>query len=426
MKIKHVNLVENIFEQNDIELLQNIHIPTKNNSLFLSDHFVHQNPQFTKLVRYLNDIELWSKRIPEVINLESFHSLRMELIEDFEKYKTTNKKKDIQHKFLIDIDNNVGYYKNFKVEISSRVLLVEGITQKHINKWRLKSSFWYEIYANYRNRPELFEPEKWNKLDWMERDEAYDNYIDWCGGLYEIRHRKGNYIIQFDNVDILNVSDEDNLYKKIKAYILISRRWTSRGNPKMGTVFGFGIYDSTWTEKRLRKEMNDFKELILDNIEELISNLSGRWLFAGILLCFIDNGTDEEKFIALSLLILMLINRVNFKASSSLAPRGIRDIWSQQNYMMEEEKEFLINKVLPLTKKKDFESFVKEFIDVIVVGGVQDENEVIITPHTKPIPIGQEDLERHQLFPTLALLWNKEETSKFKNLFLKTLNEKLS
>jgi len=122
----------------------------------------------------------------------------------------------------------------------------------------------------------------------------------------------------------------------------------------------------------------------------------------------------------------MLINRVNFKASSSLAPRGIRDIWSQQNYMMEEEKEFLINKVLPLTKKKDFESFVKEFIDVIVVGGVQDENEVIITPHTKPIPIGQEDLERHQLFPTLALLWNKEETSKFKNLFLKTLNEKLS
>ena len=67
---------------------------------------------------------------------------------------------------------------------------------------------------------------------------------------------------------------------------------------------------------------------------------------------------------------------------------------------------FLINKVLPLTKKKDFESFVKEFIDVIVVG--------------------HEDLKRHQLFPTLALLWNKEETSKFKNLFLKTLNEKLS
>ena len=28
-------IVENIFEQNDIELLQNIHIPTKNNSLFL-------------------------------------------------------------------------------------------------------------------------------------------------------------------------------------------------------------------------------------------------------------------------------------------------------------------------------------------------------------------------------------------------------
>ena len=418
--------VENIFEQNDIELLQNIHIPTKNNSLFLSDHFVHQNPQFTKLVRYLNDIELWSKRIPEVINLNTFIYLRMELIEDFEKYKTINKKKDIQHKFFIDIDNNVGYYKNFKVKISSRVLLVEGVTQEHINICKSDSSLWYEIYANYRNRPKLFEPEKWNKLDLMERDEAYDNYIDWCGGLYEIRHRKGNYIIQFDNVDILNVSDEDNLYKKIKAYILISRRWHDRGNPNTGFVSGFSIYDSTWTEKRLRKEMNDFKELILDNIEELILNLSGRWLFAGILLCFIDNGTDEEKFIALSLLILMLINRVNLNASSSLAPRGIRDIWSQQNYMMEEEKEFLINKVLPLTKKKDFESFVKEFIDVIVVGGVQDEKEVIITPHTKPITIGQKSLKRHQLFPTLALLWNKEETSKFKNLFLKTLNEKLS
>ena len=402
--------VENIFEQNDIELLQNIHIPTKNNSLFLSDHFVHQNPQFTKLVRYLNDIELWSKRIPEVINLKTFRFLRIELIKDFKKYKTINKENDIQHKFFIDIDNNVGYnvgyYKNFKVKVSSRVLLVEGITQKQRNQWSNDSSHWYEIYGNYRNRPKLFEPEKWNKLDLMERDKVYDDYIDWCGGLYEIRHRKGNYIIQFDNVDILNVSDEDNLYKKIKAYILISRRWHDRGNPNTGFVSGFSIYDSTWTEKRLRKEMNDFKELILDNIEELILNLSGRWLFAGILLCFIDNGTDEEKFIALSLLILMLINRVNFKASSSLAPRGKRDIWSQQNYMMEEEKEFLINKVLPLTKKKDFESFVKEFIDVIVVG--------------------HEDLKRHQLFPTLALLWNKEETSKFKNLFLKTLNEKLS
>ena len=241
----------------------------------------------------------------------------------------------------------------------------------------------------------------------MERDVQYDKYTEWCGGLYEIIHRKGNYIIQFDNVDILNPGKEDNLYKKIKAYILISRRWDSRGT---GNDTGFDEDDPIWTEKRLRKEMDDFKKLILDNIDELILNMSGRWLFGGILLCFIENGTDEEKFISLCLLISMLINRVNFEASSSLAPRGIRDIWSQQNYMMEEEKEFLITKILPLTKKKDFESFVKEFIDVIVVG-----------PENK-----RTKLKRHQLFPTLALLWNKEETSKFKNLFLKTLNEKLS
>jgi len=459
-------LIENIFEQDDIEILKKFPLEKygKRNRFFINDYFVYQNPQFLKLVRLLNDYDWWSEKLH--IDIGKHFWLRMELIED--KYSNIRhlEMSKIAHNIynqmfinisnkdnknlLIDINNkkisckeNSGFCimenkedSNLfgvipeKNESIGRVLVVEYMKYEDPSS-KMENNFRYEFYSNFRNRPKPFEPEKWDKLDLVDKIFQYDKYIEWCGGLYEIdknkytefeSHRRNNFVVPFDNVDVLNPGNEDNLYKNLKSYILMSRRWLDNGSVTGLKTRGT---DTNWPEKRFKKEMNNFKNLVIDNIGELILMGSGRWLMGGIVLSFVDNGTDEEKLIALCLTVAMVINRVNFKASATFAPRGVIDIYSAQNFVIVEEQEFLKNKILPLIKKKDFESFVEEFVDIIFSADAP-LSEWDSSAHG---PYNRLDmpwkLKRHQLLPTLAYLWNKEETSNFKKIILRVLNRNL-
>ena len=123
-----------------------------------------------------------------------------------------------------------------------------------------------------------FEPEKWDSS-------KYDSYMDWCGGVsYSGSDDIPNKFV--DNFDMQNLKNEDNLYKKLKGYICMCRRYLEyQGYPKPDFI----------TEEFVQENMNDFRELLKDNIDEILTNLSmTKWLYS-IIICFIDLGTEEEK-----------------------------------------------------------------------------------------------------------------------------------
>ena len=69
-----------------------------------------------------------------------------------------------------------------------------------------------------------FEPEKWDKLDDSQQSIKYNAYMEWCGGVcYGGQENLDNKYC--DNFDIQNLKNEDNLYKKLKGYICMCRRY---------------------------------------------------------------------------------------------------------------------------------------------------------------------------------------------------------
>ena len=74
-----------------------------------------------------------------------------------------------------------------------------------------------------------FEPEEWNKLNDVDKSVRYDSYMDWCGGVcYSVAENYDNKYC--DNFDIQNLKNEDNLYKKLKGYICLQRRYIRHQN----------------------------------------------------------------------------------------------------------------------------------------------------------------------------------------------------
>lgn len=195
-----------------------------------------------------------------------------------------------------------------------------------------------------RSKHMPFEPEKWEEFNDMTRAHRYDLYMDWCGGIdYEklIEIRDGNRVYaQTDNFDIQNLKNEDNLYKKLKGYICMCRRYLEyQGYPKPDFI----------TEEFLQKNMNDFRQLLKENMDEILTNLSmTKWLYS-IIICFIDLGTEEEKTKCKLLVSLMQLNRINLDRS--------RTLYSEDEVTQQADKDFLVNNIVSI-KDKNFKDVV--------------------------------------------------------------------
>ena len=191
-----------------------------------------------------------------------------------------------------------------------------------------------------------FKPKSWKSGE-------YNSYMEWCGGV--CYSSPENYDNKYcDNFDIQNLKDEDNLYKKLKGYICMCRRYLEyQGYSKPEFM----------TEEFLQKNMNDFRELLKNNIDEILVNLSmTKWLYS-IAVCFIDLGTEEEKTKCKLLVSLMQLNRINLDRS--------RTFYSEDEVTQQADKDFLVSNIVSL-KDKSFESIVSVLMNNDMVKVVKE------------------------------------------------------
>ena len=189
----------------------------------------------------------------------------------------------------------------------------------------------------FRKEHMQFEPKSWDSFQ-------YNAYMEWCGGV--CYSSPENYDNKYcDNFNIQNLKDEDNLYKKLKGYICMCRRYLEyQGYPKPEFM----------TEEFLQKNMNDFRQLLKENIDEILVNLSmTKWLYS-IIICFIDLGTEEEKTKCKLLVSLMQLNRINLDRS--------RTFDSENEVTQQSVKDFLVNNIVSL-EDKSFKKVVSVLMD---------------------------------------------------------------
>ena len=212
-----------------------------------------------------------------------------------------------------------------------------------------------------------FEPEKWDKLNKTERVHQYDEYMVWCGGLdfkkpgYYIEGNKGGpYHQTVDHFDIENLKDEDNLYKKLKGYVCLQRRYI-----KM-----FGIPRAEYlTEEFFQENMNDFRQLLRENIDEIIKNLSSTKWIPSIMKCFFDCGTKKEKIQVVILISLLQLSRVDFQRT--------RSQYSEDAVTTKYVTNFIERHIVPL-ENKSFENIVSAFLEDDSFNGIfKYKNDVI-------------------------------------------------
>ena len=131
----------------------------------------------------------------------------------------------------------------------------------------------------------IFKPEN--------KDFNYNKYMDLLGGY-------GG-----EEMDIFNLENEDNIYKKLKGHIIICRRYGDNvgGFTKDGPI----AMEYKFTEEFVIENFNNFKKIVNENMDELIQNLNSRWL-QSILECYVDLGTDKERISALSVSAVISLN----------------------------------------------------------------------------------------------------------------------
>ena len=110
----------------------------------------------------------------------------------------------------------------------------------------------------------------------------YNAYIESLGGRTVV---DGKFVDK-EGIDINNLDKEDNIYKKLKGYIIICRRTRSSSQEKAAN---HGL-----SKEFIQKNWEDFKKLISENSVEFIKNLSNRWIIS-ILICFLDNTDPKES-----------------------------------------------------------------------------------------------------------------------------------
>ena len=175
--------------------------------------------------------------------------------------------------------------------------------------WYENGQKWYEqtykddkkngLYIEYENGQKLWEG-IWKDHELIEKiiifkpenkDFNYNKYMDLLGGYGK------------EEMDIFNLENEDNIYKKLKGHIIICRRYGDNvgGFTKDGPI----AMEYKFTEEFVIENFNNFKKIVNENMDELIQNLNSRWL-QSILECYVDLGTDKEKISALAVLVFLI------------------------------------------------------------------------------------------------------------------------
>ena len=306
------------------------------NRVFLNDKFVSENPQFKSVLRTLNDTESFEKIFG--VNLIDC-SPRPELIDDrypfFHEVHCDHPDKVLTMLIYIDkddeqnlasdlyIDKNTHHTKlkwkdnggiGWTIEPNDdkwhgfKPMEYKGVRRILIINW-VRNEVWRDdsqLYKDFRNRPLLFNPKKWDKLNDLDRNAKYDTYMDWLGGInsaYEFKNIESNKYFT-DNIDVMQPEKNDNLYKKLKAYILLCRRYRD-GNIVL-------------ERQHIRKHLDDLKKLMEENLNEIINNLIMTKWYVSILMCFLDLGTYEEKTYFKKILIYMNLSKLDFTRGRTL------------------------------------------------------------------------------------------------------------
>jgi len=177
--------------------------------------------------------------------------------------------------------------------------------------WHDDGEKWYEqtykndkkdgLYIEYNNGQKIWEGiwkehkliEKTITFESENKNFDYNKYMDLLGGYGK------------EELDIFNLEDEDNIYKKIKGHIIICRRYRDDvwGFTKDGPI----TMENKFTEEFVIENFNNFKKIVNENMDELIQNLNSRWL-QSILECYVDLGTDKERISALSVSAVISLN----------------------------------------------------------------------------------------------------------------------
>ena len=319
------------------------------NRVFLNDKFVSENSNFRSILKTLNNTDIFKKIFG--VDLKNC-SLRPELIDDrypfFHEVHCDHPDKVLTLLIYIDKDDKQNLASDLYVDKNTHHTKLKwkdngGIgwtIEPNDNKWHgfkpmkykgvrrilicnwVKNSVWRndsQLYKDFRSRPFLFNPKKWNKLNDLERNNKYDEYMDWLGGINPMN----NYT---DNVNSLKPNDEDNLYKKLKAYILLCRRYRDdRGYYNASGVYIRTFYEGSVrgitkniTKKEIRLHLDNLKILVNDNFNEIVNNLIMTKWYVSIAMCFIDLGTEEEKLYLKKLFSQMTLDRLDFTRGRTL------------------------------------------------------------------------------------------------------------
>ena len=123
--------------------------------------------------------------------------------------------------------------------------------------------------------------------------------MDWLGGVNTLG--RGHFT---DNVEVLTPEKNSNLYEKLKAYILLCRRYRDR--------------NIILKEKEINGHLQNLQKLVEDNFKEIIKNLFMTKWITSILMCFMELGTEKQKQYSKKLSLLLVLNRINLYRGRTL------------------------------------------------------------------------------------------------------------
>ena len=325
---------------------------TIKNRVFLNGDFCEENPQFKSVMKFLNNDKYFGKLFN--INLTNC-SLRPELIDDkypfFHQVHRDHPDKVLTMLIYIDKDDEQNLASDLYIDKDTHHTKLKWkdnsgagwINEKDNNKWHgfdsmeykgvrrilicnwVKNNIWNDksqLYLDFRTKPFRFEPNFWNKLDDVKRNKKYDTYMDWLGGVNE----SDGYT---DNVNPMKPKQENNLYKKLKAYILLCRRYRDRNKNNWNKSKLLQI-----TEQELQNHLLDLKKLVEDNFEELVRNLFMTKWITSIMMCFIELGTEKQKNYVKRLTLLFILNRTNLHRGRTLVTTDELTLTQQLSQML--------------------------------------------------------------------------------------------
>ena len=299
------------------------------NRVYLNDKFVNDNPQFKNILRTLNNTDVFEKIFDVKL---SRCSLRPELIDDrypfFHEVHCDHPDKVLTLLIYIDKDDEQNLASDLYVDENTHHTKLKwknngGIgwtIEPNDNKWHgfkpmkyrgvrrilivnwVKDEVWNDksqLYLDWRTQPFKYNPNDWNKLDDLERNQKYADYMDWLGGVNRLG--RGHFT---DNVEVLTPEKNSNLYEKLKAYILLCRRYRDK--------------NIILKEKKINNHLQNLQKLVEDNFKEIIRNLFMTKWITSILMCFIELGTEKQKQYSKKLSLLLVLNRINLYRGRTL------------------------------------------------------------------------------------------------------------